>query len=302
MTGERLRIWGGVALISVVWGSTWLAIKIGLSSVPPLLGVGIRFLAASAILLAILRMRKIPAGFTGEARILYAPLPLLTFGIPFALVYWAEQHIASGLASVLFAAFPFWVALFSQLLLPAERLNAWKIAGILIGFAGVVIIFAEDLSLEDDRGVLAMVALVLSTALQAFSTVLVSRYGRAVHPVTLNWVGMSIAGVLLTAAGAALESPAAIVWDAAAVGSILYLAVFGSVAAFATYYWLLKRIEAVYLSLTSFVNPIIAVILGAIILEERLAPTILLGAGFVLIGILTANGRALAQTVRGGRS
>lgn len=295
MTGERLRVWGGLATITLIWGSTWLAIKIGLVSMPPFLGVGMRFLVASAILLGILKARGIGIPFTRDSRILYLSLTLLTFTVPFALVYWAQQYLASGLSSVLFAAFPFWVALFSQIILPGQRLNRFKVAGILVGFAGIVIIFAHDIRLTDQRGLVAMLALILSTVLQAFSTVLVSKYGRPVSPFAMNFVGMSGGGILLTILGLTTESTASIVWDAAAIGSILYLAIFGSVVAFVTYHWLLKRIEAVYISLTSFVNPIIAVVLGALILGERLAPTVLLGAAFVLVGILVANGRSLLR-------
>ena len=82
------------------------------------------------------------------------------------------------------------------------------------------------------------------------------------------------------------------------MGSILYLAVFGSVLAFVSYYWLLKRIDAVYLSLTSFINPIIAVILGAVLLHEKLASTVLGGAVLVLTGILVSNGKGLYEKIR----
>ena len=104
---------------------------------------------------------------------------------------------------------------------------------------------------------------------------------------------MSVAGVLLFAVGCMFESFSSVIWDAAAVGSILYLSVVGSVIAFVTYHWLLKRVEAVYLSLVSFINPIIAVILGAIVLDETLAAGVYIGASLVLVGIVIANGRQL---------
>src|SRR5207249_11766240 len=113
----------------------------------------------------------------------------------------------------------------------------------------------------------------------------------------LNFVGMSVAAVLLLTAGLLVEATSTIMWDAAAIGSILYLSIVGSVIAFVTYHWLLKRVEAVYLSLVSFINPIIAVILGAVVLGETLATTVYLGAALVLVGILLANGRQLYAKV-----
>ncbi len=266
-----------------------------------MLGVGMRFLTASAILGVVVRIRQVRVPFTRDTRILYGSLALFTFTIPFGLVYWAQQYIASGLGSVLFAAFPFWVALFSHLLLPGKSLDGFKLSGIILGFLGIVIIFGNDLGTLHAEGVLPLGALILSTILQAFSTVLVSRYGQPVSPFAMNFVGMLAGGILLTSVGLATESAGRIVWDGAAIGSILYLSIFGSVVAFVTYHWLLKSIEPVYISLTTFVNPVIAVVLGAVILGERLAPGTLAGAGCVLAGILVANGRALHRKWEGVR-
>jgi drug/metabolite transporter (DMT)-like permease len=290
MKVESIKTWIGLAVISIVWGSTWVAIKIGLTSIPPFLGVGVRFLVASGVLFIILRIKRIRIPVTKDAKILYASLALLTFTVPFALVYWAEQYVASGLGSVLFAAFPFWVALFAQLLLPGEKINGFKAAGIVLGFTGIVIIFAHDLRFAGEGGVLPLLALLASTILQAFSTILVSKFGKPVSPFAMNFVGMLTGGVLLTLLGLLTESTEHVVLDGAAIGSILYLAVFGSVVAFVTYHWLLKRIEAVYISFTTFINPIIAVLLGALVLDERLAAGTLAGAACVLAGILVANG------------
>lgn len=292
MKNERLRVWIGLLTISLVWGSTWLAIKIGLESVPPFIGVGLRFLTASIILFVIVRIRGIALSFTAEARRLYATLVMFSYGIPFALVYWAEQYLPSSLGSILFAAFPFWVALFSHALLPTEKLTMFKLGGVVLGFTGLLIIFSGDVHWSSGTlAFMAMSAVVVSTIMQALATVIMRKHGHGANPFALNCVGMFFAGSLLLLLGLATESFSSITWDEKAIGSILYLAVIGSIVAFVTYYWLLKRIEAVYLSLTTFVNPIVAVILGAIILDETLAPKVLLGASFVLLGILVANGK-----------
>lgn len=299
MHSERIRIWIGFVIVSFVWGSTWLAIKVGLQSVPPFLAAGLRFMLASMILYAIVRVKKLPIALNRDLFILYGSLALLSYSVPFALVYWGQQFIPTGLSSILFGVFPFWVALFSHYLLPAERLTILKVIGIVLGFSGVTVIFARDVDWLDPNGMAGMGAIILTTVLQAFSVVLVKKYGQPVSPFVMNFVGMSAGGVILLGLSLGAESQTGIRWDAAAVGSILYLAVIGSVLAFVTYHWLLKRIEAVYLSLVSFINPIVAVILGAVVLGEKLPPGVFVGAALVLIGVLVANARQIYVRLAG---
>lgn len=291
MLTERVKIWIGFAIVSWVWGSTWLAIKIGLQSVPPLFGSGIRFIIAGLILLAIVRIRKIEIPVSTELRRLYVVVIFLTYTLPFGVVYWCQQFIPSGLSSILFGAYPLWVALLSHAILENERLDVYKAVGIILGFLGVVVIFWEDAQQLDASGFIGMGGILATTLMQAFSLVMIKKHGHSVSPVVLNLVGMSAAAVFLIAGGVVFESFASIVWDVSAVGSILYLAIVGSVIAFVTYYWLLKRVEAVYLSLVSFINPVVAVILGAIVLGETLTAGVFLGATMVFVGIMIANGR-----------
>jgi drug/metabolite transporter (DMT)-like permease len=293
VTNERVKIWLGFVIVSWVWGSTWLAIKIGLHSVPPMIGAGLRFVIASVILYGVVRVRRIEIPVTPDLKRLYLILIFLSYAIPFGVVYWCQQFIPTGLSSILFGAYPLWVALLSHFLLANERLDLYKFIGIVVGFVGVYIIFSRDIHWTDSRGFLGMFGILSTTLMQAFALVMIKKYAQPVSPFALNLVGMSVAGVLLFVAGVVFESLSATTWDGAAIGSILYLAVVGSVIAFVTYHWLLKRVEAVFLSLVSFINPVIAVILGAVVLNESLAPSVFAGAGFVFVGILVANGKQL---------
>ena len=144
-----------------------------------------------------------------------------------------------------------------------------------------------------------MAGILSTTLMQAIGLVMIKRDAQTVSPFAFNMVGMSIAGVLLIVAGVLFEQVGTVKWDAGAVGSILYLSVVGSVIAFVTYHWLLKRVDAVYLSLVTFINPIIAVILGAIVLDETLAASVFVGAALVLAGILVANGHQLYAKIIG---
>ncbi len=297
MSGERIKIWIAIGIASTVWGSTWIAIKLGLQTVPPLLSILARFLIASLLIGLIVRIRRLPIPWTADARKAYLSMGLLTFGIPFALVYWGQQYIPSAVGSILFAAFPFWVALFAHLMTP-EKLDRFKLGGIISGFVGVVIIFQGDIALRDTRALYGMAAIAGSVIMQALSLIQVKKYGEEVSPFVLNLIGILLAILVLGALWWGLESDREVTWGNAAVFSVLYLAIIGSVVAFVTYYWLLKRIEAVYLSLTSLLNPIVAVVLGAIVLKERLTPSVFAGAALVLTGILIANWKHLYEKFR----
>ncbi|MEW6510078.1 MAG: EamA family transporter [Bacteroidota bacterium] len=292
---ERFKIWFGFFIVSTVWGSTWLAIKIGVERIPPFLAAAVRFVIASAILYAIIRFRGLVITRTPDAKKLYLAMGILSFSIPFALVYWAEQYIPSGLASILFAAFPFWVAIFSHVMLRNEPVDGFKLAGIVMGFAGILIIFWGDFTLDNSLAAIGMGAMVFSTVLQAYCLILIKRLGHAISPYVMNFVGMAMGAGCLMALSLATERWEGITWDAAALLSILYLALIGSVVTFVTYYCLLKRIQAVYLSLTSLINPIVAVLLGALVLDETLGASVSAGAGLVLVGIVVANGRNLVR-------
>ena len=286
---ERFRIYLSYFFICTIWGSTWLVIKIGLESVTPLLAAGLRFVVASSILFALLKIRGITIPKSREARRLYVIIALISFSIPFGLIYWGEGFIPSGLTSILFALYPFAVALFSFLFLPSEKITKWKIAGIIIGFFGVVIIFFNDIGIHSSNALPGMAAVVASALLQALSVIVIKKFGHGIHPFALTFVPMAYSAAILLTASLVFEDFTTIKFTWRSWCSIFYLGIFGSVVAFVSYFWLLKRVEAVFLSLTSFITPIIAVVLGIVILGEKFSNQVFIGAAVVLIGIAVAN-------------
>lgn len=301
MRSERPGIWLAYALISTVWGTTWFAIRIGLQTVPPFLAAGIRCCVAAGILYGLLRFKGEVILTSPTAWKVYAALGILTIGIPFALIYWGQQFIPTGLSSILFGVFPLWVALLSHFMLAKETLNVFKIVSIILGFLGVVVIFSSDISVVDANGFFGMLSILVSTFLQAFALIVVKKHGEPVSPIAMNFVGMAMGGLMLLALSAVFEAGQPVLWTWQSIASLAYLTIVGSVITFMAYFWLLKRIEAVYLSLSSFINPIIAVLIGILALGERLSPSVVLGAIFVLTGMLTANGKALYEKVKSYR-
>lgn len=295
-TGKALIV-AGFVLISIIWGSTWLVIKIGLDSVPPFFGVAIRFTLAMMILACIMWIRKERLPMDRVALRSYLTLALLSFSFPFALVYWGEQHISSGLAAILFAMYPFVVAIKSHFFLPEEKLNAFKLIGIVSGFIGVLVIFWSDIRFSG-MNTEGMLAIVISTLFQGTALVMIKRTGKHISSTALSLGGMIGAVIVLFILAFSFENISDISFDEKGIGSILYLGTFGTVVTFLTYYWLLKRVEAVYLSLVTLVTPVIAVILGTLLLDEQLPARVFSGAGLILAGILIANGKDLLILIR----
>jgi drug/metabolite transporter (DMT)-like permease len=300
MGSDKVKIAVGFVVISLIWGSTWLAIKIGLESVPPFFGVAIRFAVASMILAMIVVIRRESVPLTKEALILYTSLAVLSFSFPYALVYWSEQYISSGLASVLFSAYPFVVAITSHFFLRAERLTLFKVIGIGLGFIGVLVIFWSDISMGNSA-VSGMVGILLSTVLQGVSLVIVKRMNKSISPTVLSFGGMVIGVLILFAIALLFEDISTISFDSKGITSILYLGTLGTVVTFVIYYWLLKHVEAVYLSLVSFVTPVLALVLGSLLLGESFSSRVIVGAGFILAGIIITNGRDFLSSMKKGR-
>lgn len=296
---ERLKIILAYVAICTIWGSTWLVIKVGLETMTPFFSASLRFILAAVILYAIIKGKGIIIPLNRKTFWFFLVVSLTSFSIPFGLVYWGEQHVSSGLTSILFAVFPFSVAVMSVIFLPNEKLTTAKISGIVLGFLGIVIIFYNDIQFgAETNSLLGMAAIVLSAIMQSFAAVTIKKHGRDLSPFVVSFIPMLLAGTLLLAASLFSEDIATVQFTSTAIFSIIFLALFGSVATFVSYFWLLKRVEVVFLSLTSFITPIIAVVLGALILNEHVSSQLFIGSVFVLGGILSANAADVRNFLR----
>ncbi len=291
MKTSTIKIIALYSLASLIWGSTWLVIRSGLNSLTPMIGAGYRFLLASLIIVIILKLSGTGIQKDKIAVRLYFYMAFFSFIIPFSLVYWGEQYVQSGLASVLFGAFPFFVAIFSFWAIPNEKIDSYKIYGIIAGFTGIIIIFSQSLEFENFNSFGGMAAIVLSAMFQATIAVSIKKYGQHLNPLSMNFVPMFIAGIVLLIIGYSIEDKSKINFDFNAIFSIVYLALFGSVVTFTSYYWLLKRVNIVIMSLMAFITPIVALILGWFIMDEGLSRRHFIGSILVLSGLLIANGK-----------
>ncbi len=269
-----------------IWGSTWLFIKLGLADLPPLTFAGIRFLLASLILLALILARGVRWPRQRKDWLIIAVVGLLQFTLNYGLVFWGEQRISSGLAAVLQSTFPAFGLVIAHFYLPEEPITAKKVVGVLLGFAGVAIIFSHQLSIAGQSALLGSMALVLSALCGSYGNVLVKAYGTQIDPFVLA-AGQMICGFPpLLALGIATEgNPLRLHWTGMAVIALAYLVVVGSVLAFTLFYWLVRHMDVVNTMLIALVTPVVAVILGMIVLHEQLNWRLFAGAACIISGI-----------------
>ncbi|MDQ4122002.1 MAG: EamA family transporter [Acidobacteriota bacterium] len=273
-------------ICSLIWGTTWVFIKIGLADLPPLSFAALRFVVASFVIVLMLAALGISFPKTKRDWFLILPTGLLTFGLNYALVFWGETQISSGLAAVLQSTIPVFGLIFAKFYLPDEQITTRKVLAILLGLAGVATIFYEQLQISGFWALMGCLALVVSATSAAFANVLIKTFAVNIHPLSLTAGQMVIGLVPLCLAGLITEgNPLNFNWTWRAVVCVFYLAIVGSIIAFWLYYWVLNRIEATKAMMIAFVSPIIAVIVGWIALSEQLPAQTALGGALVLASV-----------------
>jgi len=269
-----------------IWGSTWLFIKLGLNDLPPLTFAGIRFLFASSILVAIILARGVRWPRKRSEWLVIAVVGWLQFSLNYGLVFWGEQRIPSGLAAVLQSTFPAFGLVIAHFYLPEERITPKKILGVLLGIIGVGIVFSDQLSFAGKAALAGSVALVLSAFCGSYGNVLVKAYGTQIDPFVLA-AGQMVCGFPpLLALGIAKEgNPFHLHWTQTAVIALAYLIIVGSVIAFTLFYWLVRHMDVINTMLISLVTPVVAVVLGMIVLHEKFNWRLFAGAACIISGI-----------------
>jgi len=269
-----------------IWGSTWLFIKLGLEDLPPFTFAAIRFVIALAIVFAIIRIRGLQLPRARADWILLAVTGILSFGFNYGLVFWGEQHISSGLAALLQATTPAFGLVFAHFHLPGERLSWARIGGVVLGVCGVAVVFSNQLAVAGRQALAGCVALLLSSIFVAYSNVLVKAHGKHLNPAIMAAGQMFFGLLLLLAVGLPLEgSPFRFHWTPMAVIALLYLAIVGSVIAFLLYYWLVLNMDVTNSMLIALVTPVVAVLLGMIVLNEEFGWRTLAGGAMIILGI-----------------
>jgi drug/metabolite transporter (DMT)-like permease len=288
MPEQRAKIAAVAAFVALclIWSSTWLAIKLGLRDLPPVSFVAIRFIIAVAVLLAISigRVPLLPKG-RGDFKLL-AWTGVLMFCFNYALLFWAELYVSSGLSAVLQATIPIFGMVFAHFIIPTEPLRGPRIAGALVALGGVAVICSR---LLDFGGLLAFwggVAIVFGAASAAYSNVVLKARAIRLAPAMLAAWQMIFGLVPLIVAGLLLDgNPFRFHWTTRAIACLLYLAIPGSALAFLLLYWLMPRMSVTNLQTISFITPPGAVLFGWLLGGESFSLWSLIGGALVLIGV-----------------
>lgn len=280
----KVLVW---LILCLIWGTTWIFIKIGLADLPPITFAASRFVLAVAVLLPIIWIRNLPWPRTAAEWKLIAITGFLQFSFNYSTVFWAEQHITSGLAAVLQAMITVFGLLLAWIFLPAERVTRLKVFAVCLGVVGVAVIFIEQLRVESVMAFAGCVAIVAGAYAAAQASILIKARGSGLHPASLVCAQMlcGLPLVILYALTAEGYPWTSVNWSWQAIGCVLYLSLMGTIAAFWLYYWLLSRIESTRAMMISLVTPLIAVLIGAVFLGERLPPQTLVGGMLIIAAI-----------------
>jgi len=293
MRPAPLKVAVFTGILCLIWGSTWVVIKSGLESLPPFGSAAVRFALAAACMSVLAHLFAAREGGARPGLRLAAVLGLVNFAGSYGIVYWSETRLPSALVSVLWAVYPMIQAIVGHFFLRGERIAATQGLGFAVGFLGVGALFMTDLRSLGPEAVPAGAVLLLSPLLTALGTTFVKRNGAGTSSLRLNRDGMWIGASGLGLAALTLEGGATWTWTPAAVFSIAYLALMGTVVTFGLYFWLLRHVEANRLSVIAYVTPGVALLLGVALRDEPVGPWTLVGLGLILAGVALVH--------RGGR-
>ena len=271
----------GYSVLCLIWGSTWLAIRVVVRDVPPLEAAAIRFLAGAVLLLVIaaIQRRKWPASSEQWTALLVLSVTIMA--VPYGLLFWAEQYVPSSLTAVLYSAMPLLVALFTPLMMH-HTVPRRAIFALVIASGGLLLLFPGGLS-ADGRSLAGGAAILLSVLLSSWSVVYAKGRLHKIDSVVSTGLQLLFGSVVLLWGKWALEPHLHANWTRTASAAMAFLVLFGSCAAFVIYYWLLKTIQPYQLATISLITPIIAVMEGALLLREPI-PLLMIIAILVILG------------------
>ena len=291
---KPLLVW---LLLCIVWGSTWIFIKLGLEDLPPVSFAAIRFLVACLLLFPLLVFQKIGLPQGRKIWIVILITGLLQFFFNYGLLFWGEQHITSGLAAVLQATIPAFGLVLARIYV-GEPITGLKIISILLGLSGVAVIFREQLVLNGRMALLGSLAVVVGAFGAAYASVLTKAKGQTEHPASLVFGQMLVGQIPLWLVGLSTEgNPLNFRWTWQAVICVLFLAIIGSIIAFWLYYWLLSKIDVTKAMMIAFVTPLVAVFVGSFF-GEKLHIQTLFGGFLILLSVLLIVIRPILRRTR----
>ena len=301
---EKFAAYGAWASVCFFWGTTYLAIRIGLETLPPMLFAGLRFVVAGSILFLIMTRQRNARLPSGREWLDLSLIGLLLLSVGNGIVVWAEQWISSGMAALLVATGPFWIAGLEATRRGGERVGRLGVAGMLIGFAGLALLVGPELMGASLSGYYLLGVLLLQVGCFSWSagSVYAKRHPTGVAPLLGAGVQMLVAGAALTLVGTLAGEWGAFRLSARSTAALAYLVVFGSIVAYGSFIYAMQKLPLSIVSTHSYINPVIAVLLGWAVLGEPLGWRVPLAAAIILGGVaLVKAAPGLSARVAAGR-
>ena len=281
--------WLTFVALGLMWGSSFLFIKIGVETLTPFTLVAGRIAIGAVVLLVIVVATR---EVLPRQRAVYghiAVVAMLGMVIPFSLITWGERTIDSALAAILNATVPLFVIVLAAIALRDEPITVNRLVGLLIGFAGVVLLMSPDLAAGSRADVGGQLALIASSVSYAAGNVYARRFVRNVRPLSIAFLELSFAFVAALALVFIFERPFELAVDGTSLLAVGWLGVLGSGLAFVAFFRLLSRWGSTRSSLVAYVLPVVGIVLGAVFLHENVGAVVLVGTGLVIGGIALTN-------------
>jgi drug/metabolite transporter (DMT)-like permease len=274
---HRARVWVALWTVYVIWGSTYLGIELAGETIPPLFAVGARFVAAALLLLAFTAWRRGP-GVLRVSRPELASCALVGTLLPCAnaLLFIAERHVPTGLASLIIGSVPLWIVFLRTL--TGDRPPFASLAGVVVGFGGLALLVRPS----GGAPLWSLLLVVLSAVMWATGSFLSARVRLPRDSFAATSYEMLFGGLILLPIGLVTTHPHFSQFSGRSIGGWVYLVSFGSIVGYTAYVWLLDNAPIGTVSTYAYVNPVVAIALGAIVLHESITPTIVAGAALVL--------------------
>jgi drug/metabolite transporter (DMT)-like permease len=298
---DKFGAYGAWAAVCFFWGTTYLAIRVGLESFPPTLFAGLRFIVAGVVLFFVMSRQRNARLPLGREWFDLGVVGLMLLGIGNGAVVWAEQWVPSGMAALLVATSPFWAAALARIEGDGERVGLRGLLGMAVGFGGLAMLVGPQLFGAELNGkyLLGVVIIQVGCFFWQAGSVYAKRRPTGVSPLMASSVQMLWAGLILTLAGTLIGEWGAMRFSGRSAGALLYLIVFGSIVAYSAYMYAIQKLPLPLVSTYSYVNPIVALVLGWLVLSEPLgwreggaALVILLG-----VALVKTSPKELAQLV-----
>lgn len=295
---EKLTAYGAWLAVCFFWGTTYLAIRIGLETLPPMLLAGFRFLAAGSVLFFVMSRQRGARLPVGREWFDVGVVGVMLLVVGNGAVVWAEQWIPSGMAALMVATSPFWVAGLERFQKGGERVGVRAVVGMLVGFGGLLLLVAPELfdARLSVQYVLGMLAIQLGCFTWSAGSVYAKHRPAGVSPLMGASLQMLVAGTILTLVGTAAGEWNVLSFSGRSLGALLYLIVFGSIVAFGAYTYAMQKLPLSLVTTYSYINPVIAVLLGALVLGEPLGARVIVSMLIILGGVALVKSAAPGQS------